>query len=240
MSEIILPDGTESLDPKLDRMIEFDERSRNFSIAAVLTAPTVTKKLWTCGTYLDQGNEGACVGFSCAHELAAAPQAISKITNQFARESIYWEAQKIDPWEGGAYPGATEFYEGTSVLSGIKILRRMGYITSYRWAFNVDDLANGVLQEGPAVIGIEWTTGMFVPDAKGYVKPVGSVAGGHAILVRGYDSVKQVFRLRNSWGREWGINADCLISKADMADLLKRQGEVCFPIGRKTKSFIQG
>ena len=30
--------------------------------------------------------------------------------------------------------------------------------------------------------------------------------GGHAVLAVGYDDSKQVFIVRNSWGKEWGDN----------------------------------
>lgn len=36
--------------------------------------------------------------------------------------------------------------------------------------------------------------------------PSGSRGGGHAVLAVGYDMNKQMFLIRNSWGKNWGIN----------------------------------
>jgi hypothetical protein len=63
---------------------------------------------------LDQGKEGACVGFAWSHELAAYPVRV-EVDDEFARSKIYAEAQKIDEWPG-------EAYHGTSVLAGAKVV----------------------------------------------------------------------------------------------------------------------
>jgi hypothetical protein len=44
-------------------------------------------------------------------------------------------------------------------------------------------------------------------DKAGYIwKEEGKPAGGHAMLVTGYDDAKHAFRVMNSWGKEWGDN----------------------------------
>ncbi|HEV2125529.1 MAG TPA: C1 family peptidase, partial [Chloroflexota bacterium] len=187
---------------------------------------------WRCGPHLNQGAEGACVGFAFAHELAARPVPVADVTNEMAR-SIYFDAQRIDPWPGGAYPGASPTYEGTSVLAGVQIVQRMGRIPEYRWAFGADELAAAVSWNGPAVIGVDWMEGMFDTDANGYVHPTGAVLGGHAILVHGYNVSARRFQLRNSWGSRWGKNGGCYLSHADMQNLLSRQwADACCPIRR--------
>jgi C1A family cysteine protease len=50
-----------------------------------------------------------------------------------------------------------------------------------------------------------------------------SVVGGHAILVTGYDQVRGVFRVRNSWGTGWGQKGYCEVpfayfTNGDLAD----------------------
>ena len=39
--------------------------------------------------------------------------------------------------------------------------------------------------------------------------PSGSPIGGHAMLIVGYDTGKQVYIVRNSWGTEWGDKGYC-------------------------------
>lgn len=221
-------------DIRLARIPSFDERSRNFPIRALLeSAKKPRSYTWSCGQWLDQGSEGACVGYSITHELTGRPAVVKGLTPQFAREKVYWEAQKIDPWDGGSYPGAAPFYEGTSVLAGMKVVHKMGYIESYRWAFSLMDLVLAVGYHGPAVLGIPWYEGMFNPYPCGHVHIGGEIAGGHAILCKGVSVKNRTFTLHNSWGKGWGFGGDAKISWDEMDRLLHENGEACIPVLRE-------
>jgi hypothetical protein len=219
-------------DIKLDRLQYFDERSRNFPIRSLVADKQPRSYTWRCNKALDQGPDGACVGFGVAHELIARPAEVLSIDGRYAKEQLYWEAQKIDPWSGGSYPGANPFYEGTSVLAGAKVAKRLGWIDSYRWAFGLEDLKLGVGYNGPAVIGVNWYDTMFYPDNKGYIRVNGSVAGGHCVLVNAINVKLQRFTIHNSWGAGWGMNGECYISFEDMGRLLREQGEAVFFLHR--------
>ena len=39
--------------------------------------------------------------------------------------------------------------------------------------------------------------------------PEGTSIGGHAMLIVGYDLLKQVYIVRNSWGTDWGDKGYC-------------------------------
>lgn len=210
----------------LGRMEQFDDRSLNFPIMATLSVEQVTKPrsyTWNCATYLNQGSIGACVGFSWSHEIAAKP-VVRPVSYESALK-VYIEAQKIDEWPG-------ENYEGTSVLAGAKIIKSLGYLDEYRWAFGVSELVLAVGYKGPAVLGIPWYDGMFTPDSEGIIRPTGRQVGGHAILANGVNIKKQLFRLHNSWGWMWGKGGDCFISFDDMDHLLRNRGEACIPVKR--------
>lgn len=229
-----LRDGSESRDPRLTRLPFFDVRSLGYAIADLFDKDQPLRSYtWKCRDVLDQGSEGACVGFAMAHELIAKPQAIKGVDNKFARERIYWAAQKIDKWEGGDYPGADPKMEGSSILAGIKTLKALGYIDEYRWAFSVADLAMAVAYKGPAVIGIPWYSGMFNPASCGCLHPTGDKSGGHAILVRGVNVKRKTFLLHNSWGPGWGKNGTAKITWADLEKLLKDGGEAVIPLKRQ-------
>lgn len=223
-----LMDGTRTEDRRLDRLVAFDERSRQFPVRALVGKKQPRSRTWRLDIRLDQGNEGACVGFGITHELAATPAPVPGMTDTYAREKIYWEAQKIDGQPGGAYPGAVPFYEGTSVLAGLKTAQKIGWMDSYRWAFGIDDLILGVGYNGPAVLGIPWYEGMRTPGSNGVIRATGKFAGGHCILARGVDILKGFFRLSNSWGRTWGIDGECFVSFSDMDRLLHDDGEAAF------------
>jgi hypothetical protein len=213
-------------DRTFDRLERFDERSRGYPISAVapLTAQTV---VWPCPTWLDQGSEGACVGHAISHALACPPE--PRIVDSLFARNLYFEAQKIDQFPGGEYAGADPRMSGTSVLAGFRVAHREKYVGAYRWAFGPAELCNG-LSTGPAVLGVRWHAGMSNPGRDGLVRPLGSVLGGHAICCRGYDAQRKLFILRNSWGRDWGADGDCLVSFDDMASLLADGGEACFPL----------
>lgn len=222
-------------DVRLDRIPDFDDRSRQFPIKAIAKETDKVFQAWRCSKWLDQGQEGACVGFGITHELVAKPSIVPRKGPAYARKNIYWEAQKIDPWNGGAYPGASPFYEGTSVLAGVKVAHKLGWFESYRWAFGIEDLIQGILTEGPAVIGVSWFSGMHNIDRNKYIHANGRVVGGHCILCNSVHTKKKRFNLHNSWGKRWGNRGDAYISFSDMDKLLRMNGEAVFFIGRKTK-----
>jgi hypothetical protein len=235
---IELKGGAVTADPRLDRVVLFDEASRDYPI---MEAPVVRRAkaprsyTWSLGTTLDQGSEGACVGFGWAHELLARPAVVSGIDNRAARERLYWEIQRRDPWPGGAYPGASPFYEGTAVLTGAQYAHGLGAMAEYRWSFSLAELVMAIGYAGPAVLGLNWYEGMFEPDERGYIRPTGSLAGGHCIVARGVSLKYGYVLLHNSWGASWGKNGTCLISFNDLDRLLHEQGEACIPVRRNAQ-----
>lgn len=238
---IRLRDQSITYDTRLDRLIEFDERSRSFGIMATLDTRTPRSYTWgfplqsldpiTPFVALDQGREGACVGFAITHELAARPAPVKGLGNGHA-QGLYYDAQRIDPWPGGEYPGANPVYGGTSVLSGVKAARARGWFDSYRWSFSLNELILGVGYHGPAVLGLNWYDDSYDPDPAGFIRPTGDYVGGHAILCRGVNVRDRYFILRNSWGPTWGQNGDCRVTFADMETWLARQGEAVFFVDR--------
>jgi hypothetical protein len=195
------------------------------------------------GAVLDQGREGACVGFGWTGELLASPRphvVAPEKGNEYARD-YYYRCKEVDEWEGVDY-------EGTSVLAGAKVAKELGYIQEYRWALGIDDLRAAVIQKGPAVIGIPWYEGMYNTRPSGLVEVSGDMVGGHCILITGYHpSMRipgedwharfEVFRWRNSWGFDYGKAGNGLIRMEDLRDLLGGMGEACIPVGRKLVRF---
>lgn len=228
-----LKGNTTTQDVRMDRVVQFDERSRDYPMRARRGRRKRRSYTWRCDKYLNQGEEGACVGFSIGHELAANPAPVRRIGPSYCRKKIYWEAQKLDPWRGGAYPGARPRYDGTSLLCGVKVARRLGWFEEYRWSFTFSNFLLGLGYHGPAVIGVTWYEDMYEPDDRGFVAPTGEEVGGHCILANGVDIRARTVTLHNSWGRRWGIRGECKVSWRDMEDLLADGGEAVFFGGRK-------
>jgi len=232
-----LRDGSVVSDPRLDRLVYFDPTSRTFPVRHSLGADqqSPVTKLWTLpatSPVLDQGPDGACVGFGVTNELRFYPVPVRGLDAVFAKQRIYWEAQRIDEWAGGDYPGADPAMEGTSVLAGVRIARRLGYITEYRWAFGERDLALAVSHLGPCVLGLAWWSDMMAPDAKGFLHRRGEVRGGHCVLCIGVNVRSRYYTIYNSWGPDWGAAGRAKISFTDMAALLADDGEAVLPTGR--------
>lgn len=221
----------------LDWRPSFDERSRKYGVRALLRSSTKREaKYWEEGTVLDQGREGACVGFGWMAELLASPyqpeyQPDEAFGNKIA-QYYYKEAQKIDQWEG-------EDYEGTSVLAGAKIMKQYGHIDEYRWCFSVDDIIDAVVDLGPVVLGVPWYSSMYRTIGDGLVYVSGEKVGGHCITITGYDpalkigrQTLEVFRWRNSWGADYGKGGSGYIKVSDLKRLFEEGGEACIPIVR--------
>jgi hypothetical protein len=230
-----LKDGTQVKDCRLDRLIEFDEKSRNFPISSLHPSKKPRSYTWRNTEWYDQKSEGACVAFALGHELNARPSEIKNISEEWLVKGVYWQAQKNDQWPGGSYPGANPFYEGTSIIAGVKVLQKAGAFNEYRWAFNMNDIILGVGYNGPAVIGVNWYEGMFNTDKDGYIKPTGYFAGGHAVVLKSVNITKKIFTIRNSWGRQWGKNGECYITFDDLNTLMRQRGECVFLMKRNSK-----
>lgn len=222
----------------LDWKPRFDERSKKYPIrGTVLRRPKRVDKMWTTGPILDQGTEGACVGFGWTAQTTAAPFSTNIRTVKIPKspttptryaQYVYETAKKIDE-----YPG--EDYEGTSVLAGAKVLEKDQLLKSYAWGFTIDDVIDGIIARGPVVLGIPWYDGMY--EAPGGVLTVsGNLVGGHCIVAVGYkvSSAKlngeAAVVLQNSWGRKWGKSGLAEIRVSELSRLLKEQGEACLPL----------
>jgi len=213
--------GLVTLDPRLDRVPQFDVRSLDYPITATLEAKRPRSYTWQGGPVTDQGREGACVGHGWTGDLTARPVPVVVPNPGDYAYRLYRRCQQIDEWPG-------EAYSGTSVLAGAKELTARGLIKSYAWAFGLSDLVLGIGYRGPAVLGIPWYESMYKADG-GLVTVAGDQVGGHCILARGVSVRRRTFLLRNSWGTGWGRGGDALIGWDDLERLLHEGGEACIP-----------
>ncbi len=204
-----------------------DERDNGYLIETMLesrgriTNPRITSRFWDDnGWWGDQGRTPHCVGYAWAHWLEDGPVGQSGMAPVIQPQIIYEQAQKLDEWPG-------ENYNGTSVRGGVKALQRAGKIQNYYWGFDLNSLVNAVLYYGPVVVGTYWYRGMFYPNRQGYISPTGQIMGGHAYVINGVDTKKQYVRIKNSWGRRWGINGSAYMSFTNMSNLIRQFGEVC-------------
>jgi len=186
--------------------------------------PIVNSKYWDAnGWWGNQGNTSQCVGYAWAHWIEDGPVGHDGVAPIIKPDLIYTEAQKIDEWPG-------ENYNGTSVRAGAKYLQSTNKIKSYYWGYDLDTLVKTVLNLGPVVVGSYWYQSMFYPDSNGLIRINGSVVGGHAYVINGIDLDKRLFRIKNSWGRTWGLQGHAFISFTDMSRLISMSGEICLAV----------
>jgi hypothetical protein len=173
--------------------------------------------------FYDQGNEGACVGFSSSLMMS--------ILNRTAYDAhwLYTKAQLADEWP------ETPPEEGTSVRAGMDVLRLVGHrrrllsgtngsgvsyvpdlqhgILENRWATSVDQIRTCIANGTPAVLGCNWYADFDDPEVVtrwlglrrseywiGKDRFWGRLRGGHAICVYGASDKREAFALCNSWG----------------------------------------
>lgn len=210
--------------PQLDRRIAFDERSRAYGIRPFVAGTKLQKTLWTIPRTLplNQGTEGACVGFGWAALLGVGP-IYNVADNRFAR-AFYEDARREDQRNGVDFP------DGASVLAGARVARSRGLISGYKWAFGIADVIATICGKGPVVLGLPWYEGMYETDSRGLVSVNGSLVGGHCITATGYWPQHPIFggdvvQWINSWGSGYGLRGVGYIRTMELAYLLKQDGE---------------
>lgn len=222
----VLPDNPHPL----GRHVNHDPASLNYLFSAIRPEAqlTVASKEWTRRSPIfDQGNLGSCTGNAGAGWEAtddAERPGVTGVTEADA-VSLYSDATKIDPYAGQYPPTDT----GSDGLSIAKVLKSRGVIDQYTHGTSTTDVQIAI-QSTPVLIGVPWYEGMFNPDAHGVVSISGQVAGGHEIIVVGYDHDGSLgypapYKLANSWGTGWGDQGFFYMTEATLSRLLSEQGD---------------
>lgn len=227
-------------DRVLDWAPRHDPRSLNYPAQALFKRAELVDWTWRVPSIpLDQGTEGACVGFGWTHEALSTPVRVdfSTLRNKnlptqpdtFAR-TLYRDAQHVDEWLGNDY-------EGTSVNAGAKVMRDRGLLREWRWARNAQEVALSINNIGPVVLGVNWYDGMYEAP-RGILDIHGSLAGGHCILAYATRLRGRVFEdepavgIFNSWGPYYGNNGTAWIRLSALERLMRENGEAAVPVRR--------
>jgi hypothetical protein len=212
-----------------------DERDKLYNVEDVIPdhIPPIRKKFWWDNAWWgNQRNTSHCVAYSWNHWVEDGPVIQDTLPNRnkplINPEEFYRVCREIDSFAGTNY-------KGTSVRAGAKLLKHVGVIREYRWAFTAHSIAKTVLSLGPMVVGTKWYAGMEKPNHKGAMTIKGRLRGGHAYIVNGVDMDYKFFRIKNSWGKRWGDMGHGYIKFKDMQRLLTEGGDACIASEIKVK-----
>lgn len=227
------PNDFPILEHGLGRRPAPDPRDQGYQLRTLLAAPLAEApaklfRYWNqMGWWGDQGPTSQCVAFAWAHYLEDGPVTQPGKGPILAPASIYAEAQKVDEWPG-------EGYDGTSVRAGAKVLQKVGFVSTYAWAWDLNTVIDSVLAAGPVVMGTNWYRSMFDPDPEGIVEISGPLAGGHAWVINGANRTAGLVRCKNSWSRSWGKKGNFYLSFESLARLIAEDGEACMAVEVKS------
>jgi hypothetical protein len=186
-------------------------------------AASIDEQIWDfdLSKVLDQGNTGHCIGFAWAGNGICTP--VNDAWTNADGDRIYYESVAI-----GGEPNSED---GSTTLWGAKAMQKNeGRIDSYAFASNVDDLIVWLKTNGPSVNGTDWLSGMMDADANGQVHATGSFVGGHDWLIRGVDTVANVFHAIQSWGKSWAKGGAFTIAITDFITLFNSGGDSCLAV----------
>lgn len=215
-----------STDPRLNRHIRHDERSRLYPFNTTGLS-IVSAKHERRIPVLDQGNLGSCTGNAGIGCLGTEPFFDGKIHHYTRDESgavtLYGDATKADDYPGQYPPDDT----GSDGLTIAKVLTAAGEISGYTHTFTLDD-ALKALGVTPVITGVTWYNSMFgpAPDGKLTVDAASGVAGGHEFVVDEIDAEHERVWMTNSWGTSWGVDGRAYLTFADWGTLLADSGDV--------------
>lgn len=208
---------------------KLDTRDYKYQVSAKTSSNIVDLRPY-CSLIEDQGNLGSCTG----QAIAGAIELLNKRNNKpsdVSRLFIYYYERVLlgtVDYDSGAYirdgikvtnkygaslesywPYNISKYKSEPVLEAKNdALTRK--VTRYERIANfngcIDALANGY----PIVMGFHVYTSFMTKSVSNTGRmPYPNtkreqLLGGHAVLIVGYDKIRKVFIVRNSWGTRWG------------------------------------
>lgn len=196
-----------------------DERDRFYAGSMVHKATYERSKYWPA-PFFEGGQDKFSVGVAWYHWW---------LSN---RNKIRPLEQPLTPYDFYRAGTSTE-YEGSTIRGGARLLREGKHIQGYYWANETAELANYLLNFGPVVVGSSWYEGMMVPDREtGIITKSGEYQGEHAYVVDGINLRTGIVRIKNAWGKGWGLEGHGYIDLDEFDELFSSPtAEGCLVLG---------
>ena len=196
---------------------EEDARDESYTLRALAMPDVTEREWWADGWHGDQGATPECVAYALLHHLNDGPDPYTLFNVRrpgMVPRELYCDARDRDPW-----PKPCDAHAGTSLRAGAKALKARGFITRYEWLRTLPDITAYVLGTGALVLGTHWFEGMSRPDADGVIRIAGGLLGGHAYVLNGINVDSGFARVKNSWGRGWGMGGHAFLPLEDLERL---------------------
>lgn len=196
-----------------------------FGVSAVAAgaADAITSRYWHAnGWWGDQGSSTMCVIYAWLHALHDGPLTRPGVKPIINPVVAYQEAQRIDGTP------ISDVYSGLTCDAGAQVMRRRGFIGSYRWANDLDEILDALVGIGQVTLGMAWPTGMDQPATTGLVRYNGTFGDmGHQVVLNGFNKKTRLLRGKNSWGRGWGNRGLFYLPFSDVPAILRDGGVAC-------------
>lgn len=125
---------------------------------------------------------------------------------------LYSIAQHYDRWYG-------ENYEGASINGLGSGLRAAGYIDSYRWCEDIEQVVHYLRYHGSLAFSCPWFEGMQYVEPDGILRTTGLEGGLHVTVLFGVNKAGDEFLDRNSYGPEWANSGNGIILRSTLEKL---------------------
>lgn len=111
--------------------------------------------------------------------------------------------------------------DGTSIRTAFKVATKLGlkaqdnkfyYVRAYARLKNVQEVCHAVSLGKVVMLGMHLPVGISDLKYDSLIPLSEQGEDAHCMLIVGYDLPRQLLRLRNSWGCEWGDNGHCWMS----------------------------
>lgn len=240
----------EPTDPRLKRRVRHDRRSIRYAYPVYPKAIRLTRVHWQRRIpILDQGQIGSCTANAFTGlrgtDSAAGPGATSvAITDSAAANSqglfsagtaaldeafaltAYSLETRLDSFPGQYPPDDT----GSDALGAMVMAQNLGLVDTYLHVFSIAALQSALVNGG-VMWGTVWLESMFDVDPNGFIRvdKRSGTAGGHELVLSGYDPSTDAYDLDNSWGAPWGRNGSAKVHGSDLKWLLSQDGDITVP-----------
>lgn len=230
--------------PALGLIPEKEDR-RDFLMAYFLPRMTIPVKVDysdVMGPARFQGDEGCCAAFASAGMKEWQEQAEWLKFIQLSPRYVYQGAKEIDGFpgeEGTTLRAVMKVLHDRGICTEARwpyVAHQVGTpdpdadreaeiyrINSYARLFTPDEMRKSIAVNGPFCLGLMVTEEWEYVGANGVIpdpRPSSRVLGGHGVCCCGYDRRDARFRIRNSWGEDWGDRGYGWISQRALEERL--------------------